>query len=193
MARDAVGAQLEAKDALLGDADVEHPPTVERDHRAAALVEQVVAAHGVGVLTAQELGTVVAAGLLVGDAHDLQRAARRTPSLPRQPHRRDDLGGDLSLHVLGAAAPYRAVHELSRPRIAAPLLGRGEHGVDVAEIAEGRPGRVAGEGGDQVRAVLEIGEDLAFEPRLRQQAVQELDRLALGARRVDRVQAQKGL
>ena len=106
--------------------------------RAAALVEEHVAAHELRVVLRQPDRALAAADLLVDDDDDEQVAARRAPALARERDRRDDLGGGLRLHVERAAAPQLAVDDVAAPRVVAPLGGIGEHGVDVREQAEHR-------------------------------------------------------
>ena len=80
VAGDAVGRDLEAEDALLGHADAVEPLLAEREDGAGALVQQQVAAHGVGVVLGQPDGALAAAGLLVDHADDEQVAVRRAPA-----------------------------------------------------------------------------------------------------------------
>ena len=63
----------------------------------------------------------------------------RPPALARERRAGHRLGGHLGLHVERAAAPQEAVGDLARPRVVLPLVGVGEHGVDVAEEASVGP------------------------------------------------------
>jgi hypothetical protein len=145
--RDAVGVEAEAEDALLADAHGEDAAVLVRDDGAAALVEEEVAAHEVGVVLADPLRALLAAGLLVDDADDEQVAAGRPPPGLREPDRRDGLGRRLRLHVERAATPDAAVGHVARPRAVRPLRRRRQHGVHVGEQPEhravGRPRRRA--------------------------------------------------
>ena len=120
------------------------------------------------MLLREPLGAEQAADLLVDDAHDLQLAARRPPALARERRPRHDLGRRLGLHVERAAAPHVAVVQLARPRVARPVLGRGEHGVDVREVAEHRAVGLAAQRRDEVGALVLGADQLALEARLGQ-------------------------
>ena len=89
VARRPVRRQAELVDALLGDADAVEAAAVVRDHGAAALVEQHVAAHEVGVVLGQPDRALAAADLLVDDRRS--RAGRRAPG--RQPSRASETRG----------------------------------------------------------------------------------------------------
>ena len=132
VARDALGAHREAKDALLGHAHAVDALVAEGEDGARALVEQHVAAHGVGVVLGQPDRALAAAGLLVDHADHEQVAARRAPARLRERQGGRHLGRRLGLHVLGAATPEHPVDDVARPRVALPLGGVGEHRVDVA-------------------------------------------------------------
>jgi hypothetical protein len=126
---DAVGVQSEAEDALLGAAEAVEAAAAVLDDAAAALVDEIVAAHLVGVVGSDPLGAVGAAGLLVDERDEDQRAARRTPAPARERARRGSLRGRLGLHVERAAPPHEAVVHVTRPGVARPLRRRREHGV----------------------------------------------------------------
>ena len=193
VAGDAVGRQAKAKDALLRDADAVVAPAVVGDDRAAALVEQVVAAHLVGVLLADPHRAELAADLLVDDDDDEQVAARRAPALARQRQRRRDLGRGLRLHVQRAAAPDEAVLEIAGPRVVRPVLGRREHGVDVRQQAQRRPVGAAAQPRDEVRALVHGAQQRDLEAGAAQLGGEHLLRDALVAGRVDRVRADQAL
>ena len=72
------------------------------------------------MLVAEPLRPEVPAGLLVGDEHELQRAAG-APSLPGQGRPGHRLGRHLRLHVERPPPPQEAVGHLARPRIVLPL------------------------------------------------------------------------
>ena len=117
-----------------------------------------------------------------------------SPRGGRQPSRasaraRHDLGRGLGLHVERAAAPHVAVVQLARPRVARPVLRRGEHGVDVGEVAEHRAVGLAAQPRDQVRALVLDAVELALEARLGQVVAQVLLAFPLLPRRVDGVEA----
>jgi len=112
MAGGAQRGHVEAEDPLLRAADPVAAATPVLENLSAALVEQHVAAHLLGMGVGQPVGAQVAAGLLVGDEDELQGAALRTPSSSGQGRSGDRFGGDLGLHVQGAAAPQEAVGEI---------------------------------------------------------------------------------
>ncbi len=183
----------ETEDALLRAADAVEAPALVVEDLAAALVEEVVAAHGVRLLLAQPAGADVSAGLLVGHEDELEVSPGGSPALTSERHACDRLGRDLRLHVERAAAPEEPVREVARPRVVAPLRGVGEHGVDVAEVAQGRPVDGAVQVGDEVGPGVFGGEEANLEAGLAQVAGQVLDGHALVARRVDRVEAHEAL
>jgi hypothetical protein len=162
-------------------------PVAVGDHRAAALVEQVVDAREVGPLLGDPLRAEDPAGLLVGDADHLQRPAEASAGA-REVRRRDGLGRGLVLHVDRAAAVQEPVAQLGAPRVGGPVLGVGEHGVDVREVAERRT-VAASIGRDQVRALRLGAVELDVEPRVGQVVREPLLAFALVARRIDRAEA----
>ena len=104
-----------------------------------------------------------------------------------QVRRRDGLGGRLVLHVDRAAAVQEAVAQLGAPRVGAPVLGVGQHGVDVREVAE-RRAVAAAQRGDEVRALRLGAVELDLEPGVGQVVREPLLTRALVAGRVDRVE-----
>ena len=193
MAGGALGRQPEAEDALLRDAHAVVAPAVVRDDRSGALVEQVVAAHLLGVLVADPHRAELAADLLVDDDHDEQVAPRGTPALAGERQRRRDLGRGLRLHVQRAAAPHEAVVDVARPRVVRPV-GRGrEDRVHVREQAQRRPVARAAQARDEVRALGLGAQKLDFEARFAQLGRDHLLRRALVAGRVDGVEADQPL
>ena len=187
MPRHPVGRHREAKDALLGHAHAVDALVAEREDRPGALVEQHVAAHRVGVVLGEPHRALAAAGLLVDDADDEQVAAGGAPARARERHRGGHLGRGLGLHVLRAATPEHAVDDVARPRVALPLGGVGQHGVDVREQAQRRPVAGPAQARHQVGALLGAPQQVDLEARVAQQAGEQLLRRALVARRVDRV------
>ena len=77
--------QLEAKDPLLATTDPVATDAGGLKRCPGALVQQEIAAHEVRVLLGQPAGADVTAGLLIGDEHELQRAAGWAPAVPRRP------------------------------------------------------------------------------------------------------------
>ena len=74
-----------------------------------------------------------------------------------------------------------------RPRVALPLGGIGEHGVDVGEQAQRRPVAGPAQARHQVGALLGAPQQGDLEARVAQHAGEQLLSRALVARRVDRV------
>ena len=104
----------------------------ELEAHPAALVHDEVAADLLRVLLAEPLGALVGAHLLVG-GNDHEQLAFRPPARAGERCRRCDLGRDLALHVLGAAAPDHLVGEVAAPWVMRPVLGVGGDGIDVPE------------------------------------------------------------
>src|SRR4029079_17862972 len=73
--------------------------------------------------------------------------------------------------------------------VARPVLGGGEHRVDVREVAEHRAVALAGEPRDEVGPLDRRAGELALEARLLEVPLQVLLALPLVAGRVDRVEA----
>jgi hypothetical protein len=185
----AARGQLEAEDALLAAAHAVAALAAELERGARALVQQQVATHLLGMLLAQPARADIAAGLLIGDEHEFQRAPGRPPPARAQTCCRDGFGRDLRLHVERAAAPEEAVvGDLPRPRVVGPLGRIREHRVDMAEIQERRAVDLAGQRRDEVRAVLVGGELLGLEAGCAQVLIEVLDRGPFVARRVDGVE-----
>ena len=88
-----------------------------------------------------------------------------------------------------AAAVQEAVAALGAPRVGAPVLGVGEHGVDVREVAERRAVLAAAERGDEVRALRLGAVELDLQPGVREVVREPLLALALVAGRVDGAEA----
>ena len=105
-----------------------------------------------------------------------------------QAGRGDGLGGRLVLHVDRAAAVQEAVADLGAPRVGAPVLRVGEHGVDVAQVAEARP-VAAAQRRDQARALRLGAGQLDGQPRVLQVAREPLQARPLVAGRIDRLEA----
>src|SRR5215208_6573385 len=149
-----------------------HPPPVEVEDLAGALVDHVVAPDLVGVLVAEPLRAELRARLLVCRDHDEQLAAR-PPALLGERRGGHYLRGDLALHVERAAAPDAVVLELARPRVDRPVRGIGEHGVHVTAEAEDRAVTAAGQPCDQIGTPLDRREQLALEARGGERVAQE--------------------
>jgi hypothetical protein len=85
-------------------------------------------------------------------------------------------------------APQVAVVDLARPRVVRPVLRVGEHGVDVREVAQHRPGLIAGQRGDEVRPLRLGAVELALQAGVGQVVAQPLLAGALVPGRVDGVE-----
>ena len=183
----AVDAHPERRAHLLGGrAEVERAAR-ELDPLAAALVEAVVGADGVGVLLAEPGQAEVVADLLVGGRDEDQVAARLEP-LAGQRRDRDSAGRDLALHVERAATPDLAVAQLARPRIDLPLARVRDDRVRMREQQEARPVSAPGNARDEVRPLRDLRVQLALDAVLGEVVAQQLGRLRLVPRRVDRVE-----
>ena len=196
MTGDAARGETKPEDPLFGDAHAVVARPVVLEHWSAALVDEQVTAHLVRVVLAQPARADIAAGLLIGDEHELERTLRGAPALPRHRHRGDGLGRDLRLHVERAASPQEAVGEFARPRIVLPLRRVGEHRVDVAEVDERRARRGAirrRERRDEVRPPIDGAEQLGLEPGTPAVLGEVLDRRAFVAGRVDGVELDEPL
>jgi len=180
--------EVETPDPLLGAGHAEPTLARELEHLAGALVEQHVAARGIGMLGAQPRRADLAPRLLVGDEQELQGAAGGTPAGTGERCAGDRLGRNLVLHVQGAATPEEPVDDLARPRVVAPVGRVGQHRVEVAEQAQHRAVVAAAQRRHQIRAVLVGRQQLRLESRRAQVGVEMLDRRALVAGRVDRVE-----
>ncbi len=188
----AIGGQREAKHALLSDRHGVAALGAHRQHLAAALVEQEVAAHELGALRAYPLGTR-AALLLVGHRDQQEIPARRAPALAGQRADGHRLGRRLALHVERPAAPHAAFGERPRPRVVAPSLRLGEDGVHVREQPEHGTLRAAAQAGDQVGPGRIVAHHRHLQARGAQMARQQFLSGPLVAGRVDRVDAQQAL
>ena len=140
------------------------------------------------MLLGQPLGAERAAGLLVGDADHLQLAA-----LQRRRCAPAAAAATASAAVWdfmsSAPRPYRKPSRTSRaPRVGRPVLGVGEHGVDVGEVAEHGPVALAAQRRDEVRALGLGAAQLDVEARVLEVAREPLLARALVPRRVDRVE-----
>ncbi len=120
----------------------------------------------------------VAAHLLVGADDDPQEPRGGAPAGARQRHASGHLGGGLRLHVDRAASPQHAVDDLGSPGIAVPVVGIGEHGVDVREEREVRA--VDGLAGVCVAGWAELGDQVGA-AGLRLQQLHHESGLAQGA------------
>ena len=145
------------------------------------------------MLPAEPLGARRGAHLLVGRRDNEELPGRRAPALAAQSRGGRHLGGDLVLHVLRAAPPDLAVHDVARPRVEAPLRRLGGNRVDVAEQAQGRPRALALQARDQVGPSLLRGQELALEAGVGQRVGEQLLCRLLVARRVDGVDPEQPL
>ena len=136
------------------------------------------------MLPAEPLGARRGAHLLVGGRDHQELAGPRAPALAAERGGRRDLGGDLVLHVLGAATPDLAVHDVARPGVEAPLGRIGRNRVHVAEQAQGRSRLRRPQTGDQVGPARLGGQQLALEAGVGQRLGEQLLCRLLVARRV---------
>ena len=125
--------------------------------------------------------------LLVGGGGEDQVACR-TKALARERCDRDCAGRDLVLHVERPAAPDVPVTQLARPRVDRPLRRVGEHRVGVREQQQPRPVAAPRNPRDEVRPLGHARVQLALDPERLEVVAQQLGRLGLVPRRVDRVQ-----
>ena len=191
MARAPACDQLETEDALLTKRNSVESTAVDLEERAAPLVHDEVGPHLLGVLLTKPFGAHVGAELLVGGDDHLELAARGSPAGAREVGSGRDLGRDLVLHVLAAAALDETVDHVSRPGAEGPLVGIGRDGVHVADQGEGGAVGVALEPRDDVRAVGLALEQLDLEPGFAEDPRDVLLRGALVPRRVDGVEAEE--
>ncbi len=105
--------------ALLSSHDFDVGVSAAVAHDATDLGEDVVGPYRVEVHFEQVLGTLEAAGLLVGDGEKEQGASRPEP-LFRKPADRDRHRRGLVQHVDRAASPHLTVDELASERVARP-------------------------------------------------------------------------
>ena len=113
-----VHAHVERRRHLLGGRAEVVDAAAEVEPVAGALVDRVVAAHGVGVLLAEPLQAEAVADLLVGGRREDQ-VAGRPEALAGERGDRDGVRRHLALHVERAAPPDFPVRA-PRPRTAAP-------------------------------------------------------------------------
>ena len=142
MPGDAAGAEQEAEDALLADAERVEAPAAELERDAAALVERrsrSAPCRGArGTATGRPAAAPISSSAVITTSSS---PLARAPALAAERRGRGHLGGDLALHVLRAAAANLAVDDVARPGVEAPLGGVGRDRVDVAEQAERRSRR----------------------------------------------------
>ena len=137
----AVDADPAPADALLADGDPDALAGGGVLQDTAVLGDDVVAADGVALVLGEPPGAQRAAGLLVGDGEEQERAARPAPRRRQASRRHRHRGGEVE-HVDGAPTPHHAVDELAAERVALPALGIDRHDVGVAHEHQGRGGRV---------------------------------------------------
>jgi hypothetical protein len=146
----ALGSDQETEDALLAHAQGVEALPLDLERDAAALVQHVVAAHGVRVLPAEPLSACLGAHLLVGRRDDQQVAGGGPPPLAAERGGRGHLGGDLVLHVLRSPPPDLAVDHVAGPGVEAPLRRLRGDRVDVTQEAQRPAGALAAKAGHQV-------------------------------------------
>ena len=183
-------AQDEGRAQLLGrGAEVVRAPG-DLDAVAGALVDGVLAAHGLGVLAAEpgepEVGVV--AHLLVGGGGEDQVAARLEP-LARERGDRDRARRHLALHVQRPASPHLPVANLARPGVDGPLGRIGQDRVRVREEQQPRPVAAPTDPRHEVRPLRHARVQLALDAERLQVAAQQIGRRGLVPGRVDRVEA----
>ncbi len=157
---------LQAAGALLGDlAGVEELPG-DLHRVAAALVDREFGVDQVLVVFPDIPGAVGAAGLLVGEG-DEDEVARQGNAGFLDRDERGQLGGDLPLHVDGAASPDEVVDEIPGERVALPLVRlNGDH-VDMTHQQDGPAGRVLRlQPGDHADAARRALHELRLDPGL---------------------------
>ena len=157
-----VDRQAKLSESLLADRERIEPHAVDERIRAAALVEQVVAAHELGVPCDEPASAAVVAALLVGGGDEQEFSGKRGAGAGEARHG-DGLGGHLVLHVGGAATPYVAVTHRSGERWDGPFAGLGRHDVEVPEKAQPRAGAGARQAHDEVLAIGKVADELRVE------------------------------
>ena len=160
----AVAAAAADRDAKVGEgllADRERVEAHAVDDRvgAAALVQQVVAAHELGALRGEPAGAAVVAALLVGGGDEQELAGERR-AVAREASDGDGLGRHLVLHVGRAAAPDVAVAHGPGEGRDAPFVGLGRHDVEVPEQPQAGSGPRARQADDQVLTFGEVADEL---------------------------------
>ena len=171
----AVGEDREAEDALLGDAAEVDLPALELERVAAALVDDVVAAHLVGVLARR----ATAAPIDPPASSSAVKISLSSPDSGRQPSSASSSAAAASAATCDfmSSAPRpqtQPSRDLAGPGVDRPVVGVGEHGVDVPHVAERRPVGRPAQPRDQVGPPLDRREELALEPGVLQQAAQPL-------------------
>ena len=193
VAAPAVDADGERRRHLLGGrAEVDGVAT-EEEPLAGALVDRVVAAGGIGMLATQpdEPVAVVAADLLVRG-----RDERRSPA-GSNPSRASDA------NATALAATWSFMSSAPRPQTSpstrspdhgsrVPFGGISEDGVRVAEERQRRPVATL-DPRDEVRPLGDARVELGLDPVLRQVVAEEVRRLRLVPRRIDRVEPEERL
>jgi hypothetical protein len=162
------------------------------DPVAGALVDQVVAAHCVAVLLAQPRRAEPGADLFVGGRAEDQ-VAGRLEALARERRDRHRLGRDLPLHVECAAPPHLAVAQLTAKRIGVPLRSVREHDVGVRKEKQGRAVAAPRDARNEIRALGDLGVQLAGDAGVFEVVAQQLRGRRLVARRIRRVDANEPL
>ena len=142
------------------------------------------------MLLRQELRAEVAAGLLVGD-HGEHEATGWDATLRLRPQKSGDHHRHAALHVDCASAPDHAVDDFSAEGRMRPLLAGSRDDVDVAVQEQRSAAVLSTEARDEIRPIGGARVELALHPGGRQQPADVLDALALGARRVRRVEAKQ--
>ena len=137
---------------------------------------------------AEPLRTEPVTHFLVGSRGEDQ-VARRLEPFTRKRGERNSAGGDLSLHVEGAATPHLPVTQLTPERIRAPLRRVCEHDVGVREEEQRRPFAATRYARNEVRAFGHTRIQVHLCAALLEVLAQNLRRRGLVARRVGRVDA----
>ena len=189
-----VHVQLERRAPLLGRrAEVEHAPA-DLDPVAGALVDRVVAAHGVRVRLAEPLEPVRRRPRPSPRRRSPRRSGRRPAgTLPGRARRSRPRSPPPGSSCRARRGPRRAVAQLARPRIDRPLRRVGEHGVGVRE-QEQRRAVAACPGCARRGCPLGLARvQLALDAERLEVVAQQLGRQRLVPRRVDGVQADQRL
>ena len=125
-------------------------------------------------------------------AIDDEQVTRERDPLTHEGGERDRSGSYLVLHVERAATPDLPVDEIPRPRVAIPLRGIREHRIRVAEERQRRP-VPALDPGDEICPLRHSRVELGLDPVRPEVVAQQLGRLGLVPRRVDRVEPEERL
>ena len=188
VAGSAPGRQLHPQERLLRQG-AGHDRRLGLGEPIAALVDDVAAGDQVRMVFGEPPGALPPAGLLVGHGHEEQVALERRGPLTGECEHRHELHDAHALHVDGAPAPQVAVAELAGERVDGPFGRVGRHDVEVVEQAE-RAAGIAGparQPGDEVASAGLALERGGLEPRLTEDAGQELRRRGLVPGRIRRV------